>query len=639
MYREQTAAQNRPVASRQWLLFDAPHQPEYRQGLTAAIVLLLVVTWLGARGLNADAFWYDEVWSLYYAGGAEFGPITPAESVLRVVDQLAHEKNPPGYYVLLNLWGKAAGWSELAGRTLSLLVGVLSVAVTYRLGVDVGRGSGRQARQLIGLGAAAAVGGSAFFLYYVHEMRCYALVVLCAVFLLWAYWRVLHAAKPSFSLQLAFVVGIGAALYLYYMTALVLGAIGLYHLLVAPKSRYWWWVTGLLVAGGALFLPWLIPLVMATIRAGNRGQVSLTPPEMLTNLLYVFGNGGVLLLGLIVIYAISARGRHVAYIGFAAGGGILLAAILNTVYPVVTTLRYIIVLWPALALVIGVGVERLWRKGIWAGWILGLWVAAGAWNTIDPSFNRTLNEVIMPWREFRAELMQEGQPSDVVVFHVPDFNWFRDLEMQHYMDGLPQRYSLLENIPGLEAEDEYYQNALTFVEDASCLWLGVDRSYTPTFRLSEFERILAQDYSHCLTAWDESDMSMDLYSRLPESLGAIPLHFGDGIGTQVVAPAHLLPDRTLSLMLGWWVGENVPPNTYSVGLHILDLNNNLVAQADYGLPASGYHCLPTAITVPPGDLTLMALVYNWQTGEKLPAVSIEDDLDGERIPIATVVVQ
>src|SRR5262245_40462494 len=94
------------------------------------IPLLLLTSWLGARGLNADAIWYDEYWSLYYAGGAHYGPITLGETWTRVA-QTDIELNPPGYYLLLNGWGALVGWTEYAGRALSLLVGVLAVAFTY----------------------------------------------------------------------------------------------------------------------------------------------------------------------------------------------------------------------------------------------------------------------------------------------------------------------------------------------------------------------------------------------------------------------------------------------------------------------------------------------------------------------------
>ena len=43
------------------------------------VPLLLLSFWLGARALNEQAIWYDEYWSLYYAGGAGNDPYSPVE--------------------------------------------------------------------------------------------------------------------------------------------------------------------------------------------------------------------------------------------------------------------------------------------------------------------------------------------------------------------------------------------------------------------------------------------------------------------------------------------------------------------------------------------------------------------------------
>ena len=73
------------------------------------IPLLLVVMGLGARGLNLKAIWYDEWWSVYYAGTSPlYGPITLAETANRVVSE-HNEFNPPGYYFALNAWSQFTG--------------------------------------------------------------------------------------------------------------------------------------------------------------------------------------------------------------------------------------------------------------------------------------------------------------------------------------------------------------------------------------------------------------------------------------------------------------------------------------------------------------------------------------------------
>jgi hypothetical protein len=45
--------------------------------------------------------------------------------------------NTPGFYLVLNPWGALAGWMAYAGRSLALFVGVMTVAVTYRLAREI----------------------------------------------------------------------------------------------------------------------------------------------------------------------------------------------------------------------------------------------------------------------------------------------------------------------------------------------------------------------------------------------------------------------------------------------------------------------------------------------------------------------
>jgi len=118
------------------------------------VPLLLLTTWLGARWLNADAIWHDEYWSLFNAGGAQYGPLTPAQIWERI--SLYDAPQAPGYYLLLGGWGSLVGWSAFADRALSLLFGVLAVAWAYRLGRDL-------VSARVGLYAGAVLGTSAFF--------------------------------------------------------------------------------------------------------------------------------------------------------------------------------------------------------------------------------------------------------------------------------------------------------------------------------------------------------------------------------------------------------------------------------------------------------------------------------------------
>lgn len=615
-----------------------PNQPAHspRSFLLWLIPLLLFTAWLGARGLNADALWFDEYWTLYYAGGAEYGPTSLAETVGRVAGQFAHEKNPPGYYMLLNVWGRLAGWTEYAGRALSWLVGLLAATWTYRLGFDVTAGLSRRSRITMGIGAAVAIGGSAFVIDYLHELRVYIFSLWMAVVVPWAYWRILRGQHTlGIWLQAGFVFSVAATLYLHYSGVIILAALALYHLLAAPKNRRWWQITLLVVAGGLLFLPWLPTLLDATNRSQNLRLTALDTQQTIEVLFHVFSNGSIALLALVAFYAfipLRDKNEHGKgeppvhpyrsprfFILWLAVSTMIIGIGLNAVYPFVNHIRYLIVLWPPLALVIGLGIQHLSRIGIHPAVLLVIWLVAGIWNSFNSSFVNDLPGAFphQSWRELAAVLTERAQPGDVVTFHAGDFDWMQEPVFLHYLHGLPVKPLLMESLPGLQANDEYSKQAQDFTGDAPRVWLGVNRLYPPNFRLAEFERALSADYVTCGTIFDLPDMSLDLYARLPNDLGETPFRFGDAVR---LVPVEISPiGDELLVTLGWQIGEDVLPDIYSVALHLVDADGHLIGQADYGLPNEQHACRSILISTQPGSFDLRAVVYNWQTGERLPA--------------------
>lgn len=601
-------------------------------------LLLLITAWLGSRSLNADAFWFDEVWSLQYAGGAEYGPISVEDTINRVASQFQHEKNPPGYYVLLNIWGRLVGWSEFAGRYLSLIAGLLAVAWTYRLGYDVASHWYDGRAEYVGLGAAVGLGGSAFFIYYFHEMRVYTLAVLLSVMTVWFYWRIVSAsAKPSLIMQIGLVVCVAASLYLHYALFITLLLIALYHLLVVRKNREWLRIPVLGVTAGVLFLPWGAALLNATARAEGLQTVAMAPSEILQMLAIVFSNANVALLGFVAIYSGRGRGRGAGLTWFFVLGGVILALLISAVYPVFTHIRYLIILWPFLALMVGLGAERLARSGLSPNWLLAVWLAMGIWVTLEPTFNRSLNGVTMLWRELRTQLIAHGSPDDVVAFHAPDYDWFRDLEFQHYMAGLPERYTLLERIPGLPENDEYYYQAASYLGDASRVWLAVDKTLPQNFRLEAFGHALQDDFVHCRSAIASPEMTLDLYARYPQSRRFLPYQFGNGIAAHMLE-APYVDGNQVSVLAGWYKENRIPADAYSVALHIENESGKLVAQDDYGLTTTRYNCQESTWTLPQGRYTLYALVYNWQTGRRLLGHADGEPVFSDRIAVADLVI-
>ncbi len=604
------------------------------------ILLLVVVAWLGISGLDKDAMWYDEIYSYIYAGGQQYGPINAGDVISRVAGQLEHEKNPPGYYLVLHFWLTVAGSSAVAGRMLSVLFGVLSVALTYRLGRDFAQSVGIPSAALVGLGAAVAVGASAYTVYYLHELRVYTLIVACSAFEVWAYMRLIRAGKRrSWALRISFVLVAAASLYLHYQLLFVPGVIGLYHLIMVRKNRQWWEVSLLLVAVGVLYLPWVAVVIHFSEGAKINAVVGMSLAKVVPTLLLTFSNNSVALLAVLVIFAVYRNVWSLRFIVFMVAAGVIITLAVNVFYPFINQIRYIVFLWPLLAVLVGLGVERLSRLGVSPVVILSIWVLAALWTIGNNDFSSYLYGIIPSWREFRSVLEQHAEPGDMVAYHAGNYDWIRSLELDHYLYGLPIKHQMTEYIPGKPENDDYFNHAKSFVDQSQNIWLAVSHVDPPNFRLGDFQRALASEqFVECYTALDDISVTLKLYTRLTNPPD-MPLQFGDGIHMQMVEAADMSQSGQVTVVLGSTKAANVPNDTYSVGLHVEDAAGQLVGQVDYGLPNAQKACHETTLTVPAGAYTLRVAVYNWQTGERLMGVDTVTSEQADRLQVAAFTVK
>ncbi|MBN8636213.1 MAG: glycosyltransferase family 39 protein [Anaerolineae bacterium] len=183
---------------------------------------------------------------------------------------------PPLYYILLSQWGKLVGWSELAARSLSFFVGMIGIAMAYRLGRDL-------RSVTVGIATAVVLGSSAYYVYFLHEMRAYTLYVLLTLISAWAYWRLIIGKRGLYLYALLFV-GLVGALYTHYFAGLIGVVLGLYHL-VTMRSRIfrerpllWWQISGVFALAALAFLPWLLILIRGVTQALS--ETSVRGPEV-----------------------------------------------------------------------------------------------------------------------------------------------------------------------------------------------------------------------------------------------------------------------------------------------------------------------------------------------------------------------
>ncbi|MFN8374251.1 MAG: hypothetical protein U0694_15400 [Anaerolineae bacterium] len=606
--------------------------------------LLLLMTALAASRLNADAIWLDEWWSIYHAGGAQYGPVSVAETWNRVATE--DPWNAPGYYTVLKGWGALVGWTAYADRAFSLLFGLLAAAMAYRMGRDVGKS------HTIGMGAAVALGGSAFFIYYLHELRAYTLYAFLVTFMLWVYWRVVYGQGGRLA-QFGLFFGVAAMLYTHYFSALLAAALGLYHLLfVLPRKNETaskWRPLLLMGAGGVLFLPW-VGVLLDGLRRGSNAAVRQEPISealtMISTIGYAFSSGFVILMLLIfgaALFALFRRssfaplrlgGSGIVFAWFIASVVLVLALALNAYMSVNAHARHFMVLMPPLALLAGIGIRELARHRVSPAIILTLWLAAAVWNSFsdfnDVLFgaeNQQYFRIHLPWNTMAADLRAEVQEGDIIAFSVPENSQPVSGVFEYYMRPLNVPMAIMEWWKGDETTvSQFEATASAYTQDAMRLWLGQETDQTSGAWLAAFHEVVDSRFVSCGTSIELNGLRADLYARLPQCCAPPQdadqrvYSFGTSVALTFAQPE--ISGDSLHVLLAWLGGNTLPPYQYSVALHITPAGENVapLAQTDYGLPLDAFACRAADIPLtdlPAGNYDLNVIVYDWQTNQRL----------------------
>lgn len=600
------------------------------------ISLLLLTAWLGARGLNTNPIWYDEWWSIYHAGGAHYGPISLADTWTRVTQE--DPRNTPGYYLVLQAWGLLAGWTPLAGRSLSLFTGLLTVAWMYRLG-----------RALIspfaGIGAAVVLGTGTFFTYYLHELRAYTLYALLTAICVWSYWHMIEG-KIGWRTQLTFFLCIVGLLYTHYFASLTVAAIGLYHLLLVRKDARWWRIILLMLLAGLTFAPWLKVLseIIGFFQdTGATAQFALDAPTVVRTTLYMFSNGSAGLLAFFALMGLRTCRHSATLIWFWTLSALLVGLAVNEWLKVILNVRYLMALWPALALLVGLGVDYLCKRGVSLPLVLSIWILSGIWNTFDPASPDEIRDApyYLPWDTLVEALQSHVQTGDTLIFLLPDQRPLRSSAhepvAEYYLYGLPIRYALIES-PLVAGQSEHDQLVEEQIKDAQRLWVAYDPTKLPDY-LDPLDQALRTSHILCGTLVDTLELHLNLYGQLPATSEV--MRFGDEI-TASLLHSITITDGRLNTLITWTVPDNVPQDTYAVALHVEDSKGTLVAQGDYRLPEEEYSCRSSDIDVrglTQGEYTLLLGVYDNTTGERLPAVNEDTGETGDRLRLGRVTIE
>ncbi|MGA9349959.1 MAG: glycosyltransferase family 39 protein [Anaerolineae bacterium] len=167
-------------------------------GKIAIIAIIILAFALRIYRLDHQSIWYDEGVSIYLAN----------QSLKDLVAGVSADNHPPLHFLALYFWLKLAGQSEFAIRFLSLICGVLSVPLLFKLGRELfGQREGSLAAFLLSI--------SPFHVWFSQEARMYTLAALLGLSSVYIFVLLLRKGPSSARRHVWFSYVVTSALGLY----------------------------------------------------------------------------------------------------------------------------------------------------------------------------------------------------------------------------------------------------------------------------------------------------------------------------------------------------------------------------------------------------------------------------------------
>jgi mannosyltransferase len=274
------------------------------RNLIILLFILALAAFLRFYLLDGQSFWNDEGNSARIA----------ERSLQLITEGAAGDIHPPLYYYLLHVWRNVFGSSEAALRSLSAILGVVLVGLTFLIGRKVFSAG-------VGLLAALLVTINPFQIYYSQEARMYMLLAVIGAAATFFLLRLLEgwSSRERGSVKHGSVKhGLGirdwgsgrrVSVIIDHCSLIVLYALGLYThyafpfilvthffivfvwtLVVRARWHYFIIWIGLVAAAGVLFLPWL-PTALRQITTWPSAPSTINAGPMLLDTLRLYVAG------------------------------------------------------------------------------------------------------------------------------------------------------------------------------------------------------------------------------------------------------------------------------------------------------------------------------------------------------------
>ena len=622
----------------------------------APLLLILVAAYLRFHQIDHQSLWNDEGNSLRLAERAI--PDLIAASRLDI--------HPPGYYLVLKGWIAVMGESELALRSLSALVGVMTVACVYALGKQLFADG-------VGVMAALLVTFNTFSLYYAQEARMYALLALLAAASMLAFVRWVERPRWRRAIPLALINAAG--LYTQYVFPFVMitqGVMVLLRLTIhhnrRPRTELVLRYLALNLLTIALFLPQAAEAWRQVSQWPRTGQAVEFATGAGTLIQWLtLGKTAVdvswvvyLLLALFALASLLPDWRTLALPSWWRRS-LPFVWLAISVVPFFAlglfreaNLKFLLPVQIAVALIIGRGLWLLWQLGspnlfilvealprIVAG--IGLFALFTVASDALPALYDNLRFARPDYRAMAQTISADPREGDAILLDAPN----QEEVFRYYYHSTAPIYPIPRGLGGDDAAtinevmDVLSQHRRLFV----LYWGEAERDPNRVV-----EKTLTDKTFEVSSRW-YGDVRFVQYVTPPTTLTALdlpPTQFGDAITLEKaeISATTLRAGDALALSLTWRT-DRVLDKRYKVFIHVLDADGVIVAQRDSepgnylaitttwqpDVPVVDAHGLLIPPALPAGTYRIVIGIYDSNDPQqRLPVAQ------GDTLPLTTLTV-
>jgi mannosyltransferase len=477
---------------------------------------------------------------------------------------LARDVHPPLYFMLMKVWTRLAGLSELSLRYPSVLASTVDLALMYVFAKEALRHRPATKQWFVPILAVLLLSLADLDIQIAQEARSYTLHLAWILLSFIAYLKWLRTDKRLWAV--IFIVSNALIVYTHYIGVFTPIAIGV-HALLFLRGRQRIFAIGMLILSALLVIPWVLIVLAQQVEKFAGDVVPAFPSTWAT--LWVLRTSWltkqwVLMLGMAVLGLFTLNSGEIRFRPFRTTSLLLvvilvpliLAFISNLWLPTLYDYR-ISQLTPAIMLLMAFGLANFPREARLFFVTVIIIYAVFSVDVYRPK---------EPWREFSQMVAEYAQEGDAVLLDFTGGDYTMDYYLEQYLPVTIPTASMWQ-WRTFEAAT-YESGILGYLDSHDSIWLARWSSDEEAF-----VKLRATNHAQTMRRTlqqDEIEFELYRFDRLPD---ATLTTFENGIRLHQAEIENGQVDL-------WWSADTVLDANYTVSVKVLDAGGQVIAQVD-----------------------------------------------------------